>query len=405
MNARQFGLLVDPSCGFMREDGRGEGLEAYLCPDEAGTEARCRQILGMRSALQPAFLQHPPIEETEEHWDRLKGSLGLLDIEDDIIRMDLKALRDHFGYQNGNIKRGDFVRNVIWQVYRKTKAGEPPLFVRNGGNVRSLWYHCKPTYRRHRRSFGSPELDGLFSPALTELTSAGLLGYRDLNLIDVNRASRWVAPSYGTTNIILLAEKSAFTSKLIELGQRYGVTVQASGGQSSRVTVDTMLSEMADAGYDLTREFIVYALVDFDPAGWNIATEFVNQLRSLGLKKVREFRPYQMRGAQPWIDMVEVKDLGSEFLAENRFRLNARARRANLTKRWANATGGLYGRGGTDWAISSDEFLEMLDDHLDRKIRPMLRRTPENFQRLSSFDQLAKLSREYLTTRLLGTLG
>lgn len=349
----------------------------------------------------PETITPKPGETPETFRKRVRKSLEILELEQDILTMDLDTLRRHFGYQRGTIKRGMFVRNVIWQVYKQTREGNPPAFVRNGGNIRSLWYHVKNLVRRHSRSF-SGDLDDLFSAELTTMTSLGLLGYRDLNLVDTKATGRWVAPPYGTSNVILMAEKSAFSSKFIDLGKKYGVTVQTTGGVSSRVTVDTMLSEMAEAGHDLSKPFVVFALVDYDPPGWNIAEEFINQMRDLGLKKVRAFSAYGPRKPlQPWIDIVSLSDLDSPFLEKYRFELSRNVRRTRLADQWVAATGGLYGRGGKEYGLAADELIDLVDEHLARKLPEYLQRSPEDFQRLAAFDDLVRASKDYLTARVL----
>lgn len=350
----------------------------------------------------PFDLKPKPGETPEAFHKRVKKALGLLDLEQDILDMNLAELRSFFGYKKGTIRRGLFVRNVIWQIYRQVQASTPPTFVKNGGNVRSLWYHVKPLVRRHSKSFSGDDMANLFSAQLTIMTRLGLLSYRDLNLTDSDSAGRWVSPLYGTTNVILMAEKSAFSSKLIELGKRYGVTVQTTGGASSRVTVDTLLTEMSEAGHDLTRPFTIFVLVDIDPAGWNIAEEFIKQMKELGLKKVHAYHPYgEDRPLQPWIDIISATDLDTEFLAKYRFELKTQTRKTKLSDEWIKATGGLYGRNGKEHGLAADELIQFIDEHLARKIPEHLKQDPQVFSRLSALDDLVESTKRYLTARLL----
>lgn len=336
-----------------------------------------------------------------EYHKRVKKELGLLDIDQDIREMSLETLRHHFGYKNKKIQRGLFCRNVVWQVLRYTKAGKPPMFVQNGGNVRSLWYHVKALVGRHAWSFGkNVEYDGLFSEALTEITNAGLMEYRELNFIDQNRVNRWVAPHYGTKNLIIMAEKRAFSEELLSIGRRYGVTVQATGGVPSRVTTETMLLEMAEAGHDLTQPFIVFAMVDFDPDGWNIAQTFVEHMLGLGLKKIKAFQPYgRDRPRQPWIDIVSVGDLNVDFIEENRHPLKIGKRSKALGDEWVSATGGLYGRGGKQWALSSEVFLGLVDEHLEKKLPKHLSNL-ELYQQIVAYQSLDQPFKNYIAAKL-----
>lgn len=335
----------------------------------------------------------------------MKKKLGLVDIDQDIREMDLDTLRRHFGYKNGKIQRGLFSRNVIWQILRFTKAGRPPKFVQNGGNVRSLWYHVKSLTSRHSWSFGkNVEYDDLFSSALTELTDAGLMEYRELNFIDQNKVNRWVAPCYGTKNLIIVAEKRAFSEELLTIGKRYGVTVQATGGVPSRVTIETMLLEMVEAGHDLTGPFTVFAMVDFDPAGWNIAQTFVEHMLGLGLKKIRAFHPYgRERPRQPWIDIVSVGDLDVEFIEENRHSLKVGKRSKALADEWVRATGGLYGRGGKQWALSSEVFLGLVDKHLAKKL-PSHLADHDRYKRIVAYESIDQPLKNYIAAKLFAQM-
>ena len=344
-------------------------------------------------------------ESLSEYIERAKKKLDLIDIDEDISQMDLATLRKYFGYKNGNIKLGVFCRNVVWQIYRFTQAGKPPQFVVKGGNVRSLRYHVKTITLRHAVSFGrTTDFHPLFGEALSVLTGAGLMSYRDLNFIDTNRVNRWVAPSYGAKNIIAIAEKRSFAEELIKVGKTLGVSVQCTGGLASRVTVETMLLEMADQGHNLTEPFIVFAMVDFDPDGWNVAASFVQQMLELGLSKVRGFWPYgRKKPRQPWIDIVAVKDLDIEFVDQQRHRLPAGRRSMSLADEWIQATGGLYGRGGKKWALSSEAFLGYLEERLESKLKRFL---PDDYRyhRIEAFKALSDPLKDYISAKLFSQM-
>ena len=330
-----------------------------------------------------------------------KKDQDLEDIDEDISKMDLKTLRKHFGYKNGKIKLGIFCRNVVWQIWRFTQAGKPPPFVVKSGNVRSLRYHVKTITETHTRSFGrTTDFHSLFGEALSKLTGAGLLSYSDLNFIDNNRVNRWVAPSYGAKNVVVIAEKRSFSEELLDLGKSLGVTVQCTGGNASRVTVETMLLEMAENGHDLTEPFLVFAMVDFDAEGWNVAQEFVTQMLELGLSKVRSFRPYgRKKPRQPWIDIVVAREMGTDFLDEQRHPY--RTTKKNVTAEWLTATGGLYGQGGKKWALSSEAFLGYLEEHLTAKLKKFL---PKDYQyhKIEAMRSLIHPLTNYAAEKLIG---
>jgi hypothetical protein len=254
--------------------------------------------------------------------------------------------------------------------------------------------------KAHSRSFGKKtDFHKLFGQALSRLTEAGLIAYRDLNFIDVNRVNRWVAPSYGARNVVVMAEKRAFSDELLRVGKKFGVTVQATGGVPSRVTVETMLLEMADAGHDLTKPFVAFVMVDFDPYGWQLAHSFVEQMLQLGIKKVRRFYPYgRERPPQPWIDIVRTDELKPEFIEAERHPLGGRSRK--LVDEWIRATGGLYGRGGKEWALSSESLLGYLEDHLENKL-PKFLTEDYRYHKVEAFRALEQPLQDFMAQKLL----
>lgn len=336
----------------------------------------------------------------EEQREKLKKQFGLIDLAEDITQMSLETLRQHFGYISGSINKGLFVNNAIWQVYRLVKAGKAPEFIKNGGNVRSLWYYVKKVVQDHPRVFNvDGDMDGLFSKQLVEMVKTGLLSYKDLNITDDRESYRRIAPLYGNPHIILLGEKFSFLSKLIEVGLRYGITIQCSKGMPSFVMADTMLTEMAAAGYDMSQEFVIFTFTDFDPTGWNIGNTFARHLKQLGVKKIRRFNQYPV--PRDCLDVVCPHELPADFLSRARNELKAKLRRAALTRKWALATGGLYKRGGIEYAVSAEEHLEFFDAKLAEKIAPFLVQKPEVFTRMINFEYLSDMMGQYLLERVL----
>ena len=335
----------------------------------------------------------------EQH-EKLKKQFELVDFDEDITQMSLETLRRHFGYISGSINKGLFVNNVLWQVYRLFKAGNAPPFIKNGGSVRSFWYHVKKVVQDHPRVFDvDKDLDGLFSKQLSAMVRAGLLSYKDLKITDDRESFRRLAPLYGNPHIILLGEKFSFLSKLIEVNLQYGITIQCSKGMPSLVMADTMITEMAEAGYDMSQEFIILTFTDFDPTGWNIGNTFARHLKELGIKNIRRFNQYPT--PRDCLDVVCPHDLPADFLERARLTMKAKLQRAALTRRWALATGGLYKRGGINYAVSAEEHLGFLDAMLAEKIAPFLVQKPEVFTRMINFEYLSEMMGKYLLERVL----
>lgn len=336
----------------------------------------------------------------EDQLEKLRKKFEIVDFDEDITQMNLDTLRRHFGYISGTINKGLFVNNVIWQVYRLVKAGKAPEFIKNGGNVRSLWYYVKKVVQDHPRVFKvKKDMDSLFSKQLTAMVRAGLLSYKDLNITDDRESFRRLAPLYGNPHIILLGEKFSFLSKLIEVALQYGITIQCTKGMPSFVMADTMITEMAAAGYDMSQEFIILTFTDFDPTGWNIGNTFARHLKQLGIKNIRQFNQYPT--PRDCLDVVCPHELPPDFLERARNTIKTKLKRAALTRKWAIATGGLYKRGGIEYAVSAEEHLEFFDAKLAEKIAPFLRQKPEVFTRLINLEYLSDMMGQYLLERVL----
>lgn len=117
MNLKRLGLLLDPKKGLCR-------LEDHPHYLTAGPDLLSRQE------------------------DDLKKKFGLIDLNVDITTMNLRTLRRYFGHKTEETIDGAlFIRNVIWQLYRFTKAGKPPPIIENGGT-------CGPSGITSRSSFG-----------------------------------------------------------------------------------------------------------------------------------------------------------------------------------------------------------------------------------------------------------
>jgi hypothetical protein len=337
---------------------------------------------------------------SEERREELKKKFGLIDFAEDITEMSLEKLRKHFGYQSGTINKAIFANNVIWQVYRQIRDGKPPAYFATGGSIRCFWYIVKKVVQLHPRVFKvKKDLDSLFSKQLVQMIKLGLLSYKDLNIIDDRKGFRKIAPLYGNPHIILLGEKFSFLSKLIEVALQYGITIQCSKGMPSLVMADTMITEMAEAGYDMSQEFVILTFTDFDPTGWNIGNTFVRHLKQLGVKNVRTFEQYPTK--RNCLDVVCPHELSSDFVERARLTMRAKLQRAALTKKWAIATGGLYKRGGTEYAVSAEEHLEVFDQMLADKIAPFLRQKPEVFTRKINLEYLSEVMGQYLLERVL----
>jgi hypothetical protein len=419
MNFDRFGLVRDPERGLLKvapaskrpidpfESGiffatgkTKKGKSKKTASKVKSKSKKATKAKAKKKAIKPKTPAAPTQPSLPDQRQKLVEKYGLIDLAEDITQMSLEKLREHFGYQSGTINKSLFVNNAIWQVYRLVQVGKAPPFVANGGNVRSLWYYVKKIVQEHPRAFNvKKDLDSTFSKQLSQMVKDGLLSYKDLNVSDDREAFRRIGPLYGNPHIILLGEKFSFLSKLIEVGLTYGITIQCSKGMSSLVMADTMLTEMADAGYDLSQEFIILNFTDFDPTGWNIGNTFARHLKELGVKNIRSFDQYPT--PRDTLDVVCPHDLPSEVLQRIRGPIKAKLKDDKLTRRWALATGGLYKRGGIEHVVTAEEHLEFFDAMLAEKIRPFLVQQPEVFTRLINLEYLSETMGKFLLERIL----
>lgn len=422
MNFDRFGLVRDPERGLLKvapaskrpidpfesgiffAAGKTKKEKSKKTASKAKSKSKEATKAKAKKTTKPKKPTAPAEPSLPDQRQKMIKKFGLIDFSEDITQMSLEKLREHFGYQSGTINKALFVSNAIWQVYRLVQAGKAPPFVANGGNIRSLWYYVKKVVQDHPRAFKvKKDLDSLFSKQLAAMVRAGLISYKDLNLTDDRESYRRLGPLYGNPHIILLGEKFSFLSKLIEVGLNYGITVQCSKGMPSLIMADTMITEMAEAGYDLNREFIILNFTDFDPTGWNIGNTFARHLKELGIKNIRSFDQYPT--PRDTLDVVCPHDLPSEFLERARNTIKASIRDNALTRRWALATGGLYQRGGINYAVSAEEHLEFFDAMLAEKIKPLLVQQPEVFTRLINLEYLSDTMSQYLLERVLTVEG
>ena len=196
---------------------------------------------------------------------------------------------------------------------------------------------------------------------------------------------------------------------------------QITDGQSTLLMTDTMLTEMAEAGFDMSKNLNILSYCDFDPVGTSIPYHFVGHLNVLGFYNVNEFtqygdqvmkrldeqlsrknRPVYMEITQrrPCLDIVNPHDLDRQTVKRIRHTLTASIADNPTTADWAFITGGVTGTGrNKELVISSEQFLPYLDEHLEKKILPLLGKAPEAVGRRSNFKFLHKAIREYIGAR------
>lgn len=220
------------------------------------------------------------------------------------------------------------VKNIIWQVYRLIKAGlHAPIY----GNLRSFWY------MRVKLPLGKVGL--LDEPtdhyqtlirAFSELVrDYRLFKYEEFGFIDDN----WENRRIGTENahVIIFSEKSGFFYYLRKLHKEYDVTVTSLGGNASVLSMEYMVKHIRERT-PAEQTFYAFSIVDYDPSGWYISSDFRELLLEQGLQEV------DVR------DMVRLSEYTPEEIEIYRYKLSNSGSARTINRKWLAATGGVQGK-------------------------------------------------------------
>lgn len=408
--------------------GESSGDFSAMSLPRPGAPARGRSAGSSTRPIPPSrpvkYVKHEK-RTSKEFVDKLKEEHGLLDLDGSILKMEPRDLLRHF-HRPGNADEVDknlFARNVVWHFYREIQAGRTPDFVKEGCNIRTIFYVVKPVFTQKRVFADVESFYGNFTEGFKALVEAGLISYRDFNIMDDRKPFRFLPDPDFNTNVLLLAEKKAFAGRFSALASKYGVMAQITDGQSTLLMTDTMLTEMFEAGFDLNKNLSILSFCDFDPVGSSIPYHFVEHLKVLGFHNVNEFAQYgeqtmrrptgerdsegrpafkKISQKRPCLDIVNPHELERELVERIRHKLKAEVQNNPTTADWAFITGGVTGTGrNKEYAISSEQFLPYLDEHLEKKLLPILGKPPEAVGRRSNFKYLAKALKEYIGTRAL----
>lgn len=317
--------------------------------------------------------------------------LGIRHFDIDILeQMSMQEIREHFGRHPGtpdedddktsasrrrrkkkkkskrkphSIRIGLLIRNVIWQLHEQIQAGAQPEFYRKRGTIRGLWYHMKTHFHRHKLL--RIDMYGSLIKQMTTMVVAGVVSYRDFAFTDID-AHKWHLPLVNT-NAIIVCEKDGFANYAREYRDTYGCGAVTMGGSPSLMSVDYYTQRMREAGIDLTQQFVIITVVDYDPKGEDAANDFVEKLKLFGVRKFQRFRQYE--GKYDRLDLIQPKFLNVTGQASDGqpYKLPASEVKAKYGKAWFARTGGVDGKVG--WGIESDacrgeRIHELLMEHL-----------------------------------------
>lgn len=284
----------------------------------------------------PSALREYALELSRLDQAEILKQLRIRHYDKDILTMSKPELLREFGKSAKHLNKSLFIKNVIWQTLERLKAGETPFDI---GNIRSFWYYIKDTLDRiGANKKGNAYL--IVSDMFVVMVKAGLFKYRDFRFDDDDKGNRWHAKKH--SNIILFAEKTSYTDLMQEVNQDYDITTMASGGQTSYLSVEYFVDELRKRQVDLSQEFFVFSLVDFDPAGDIIASNFVESLMDNGIKNIRTF-PGAFYKFFKRKDIVIPENM-TEKQRKKVYRLPLKVRKSGLAAKWAARTGGVNGK-------------------------------------------------------------
>lgn len=327
-------------------------------------------------------------------------ALGIRHFETNLLRMPIAELRQHFGFATTDgIQIGLFFRNVIWQLYERIQAGDLPEFYKKHGMIRGMWYHIKTPLSRYKQLRG--DRYNTMLAELAELVRAGLVTYKDFNFRDKDKDNHRIGRE--NTNIILMAEKDGLITMMEDFHELYGVTVITLGGDPSLMTNNFLVTDMRDAGIDLTQEFTCLGITDFDPDGEETARVFVRHLRDSGIRRFRMFTQYGEK--RDHLDLIVPSALPPDVDPRDlKFRLKPSVIREKSAK-WVALTGGipkLSPREVLQYGIESDEFHhEWIVRIVDEAIAPHLHVGQEVVKRRAVIKQLEKSMKDFLLYKVL----
>lgn len=326
-------------------------------------------------------------QDTEE-----PKELTFLPLDEDIYDMSEYKLRKHFKYEtSSSLNTSLLITNLIWQDYHKLKAGELEPFE---GNVRSYWYaRIKPVLSRCGTSYTAEKnYNSMISWFRGMALTRRLFAYAEWGFRDEGAHSRRLG--LDNKHIICIAEKEGHMGLLEELKRDYEVNVIALGGQPSALSSEYFLAELFASGFIPDDPTPLLTIVDFDPAGNNIADNFISQMEDLGFPVGFERR-----------DVFHPSHMTYEQIDKSRYHLPRSKREKTKQRNWISETLGLvpYDPDWENFGLEADALpWEHLSALFDEIVTPYLRVSKAEIVRRRMKRELVGVMKELLFKRLFG---
>lgn len=279
---------------------------------------------------------------------------GIAHFERDLRRFSLEELKEHFAaVSSGRIILTKVIKNLVWQAACWIRGGRIDGVE---GNLRSFFYQwVKPVMARIPGALEQERdpYDTMLDVFVELVEKYRLFEYADLDLVDDNWEHRRVGKRF--PHLFVFSEKTGFFRLLRKTHEEYDVTVVALGGFPSLLSSEYLVRELRKAT-PLARSFVGFSIVDWDPAGYQIARSFLSQLDGLGLGQFNH---------EP---LIRPEHYTAEELRLFRYPLPRRQKTKN--QNWLEETGGIEGE---LFGLEADSMpRSRLRDLLREKLTPYL---------------------------------
>lgn len=250
---------------------------------------------------------------------------GIYDYEDSIQKMTEEELLEEFSFKSGNPNATKTIKNIIWQAYTWIQDDKRELI---DTNLRGFWYtDVKPVLSRMGYdTSGSKYLELVYDAFVEMVTVYGLFSYKDFGFIDESAHMRIIGKQNG--HLIIFCEKTGLFPVIKEISDKYDITAVSLGGFPSLMETENLVWDLRKFVMTGVRtEFILFSIVDYDPAGYWIEKVFRDQLDTFGIE-VSQVHP-----------LIQVNRLEPERLEYAKYKL----KESSKTTNWLEKTGGING--------------------------------------------------------------
>jgi len=175
-------------------------------------------------------------------------------------------------------------KNIVWQVRENIrKKKQEPI----EGIIRTFWYtHLKPVFARTDSL--NPETQrqaDVLNKVLVKLVrERNLMRYKDMGFTDQNEGNRELGKNL---NVMIIGEKHGKYPSLRRIARELNCTVLTLGGQPSLLSMEYLVDEYKQRGFNLQRNIYALFIVDYDPAGWIIRESVLKDLRFYGMSNIK----------------------------------------------------------------------------------------------------------------------